>query len=120
LRARFYGAILGSDSPPLIDDLLLQICLVGKRLFQGIFVGAWVNREQKITLLDKGIVFHRQLDQATANLGDNFDKVCPYIGIVGARIPVGFPDDQEQHHEGGRHGCNADGPAQPFAGWAFS
>jgi hypothetical protein len=93
-------AVLGGNLTLLIDNLLLQVVLVGKRLVQGILIRARINGKQKVPFLNQLIVFNRQLNDTAVDLSHNLDEISPDICVVGFRLAVRLVEGDDQQQAG--------------------
>ena len=110
-----YRAHLRSNRPSLIDDLALQRTQIRSRLFQGVFVGPWIDLEEQLALFAELVVLNSKLGDGAVNLRSDADKVGKYFRIICARVVVGVDDHHgTRNHRGGDDG-NADNPAETAA-----
>ena len=115
----FDGAALGGDVAFGVDDLLFQGFFIGKRLLQRVFVRAGIDGEKQIAFPGESIVFDGELDEAAVYFGGDFDKVGAHVGVIGARIPIGFLDDEHEHGDSAHEDAHSDEASDPFANVAF-
>ena len=87
---RAYGTLLRCDGPALVDDLAFQRAQIGLGPLQRIFVRTGIDLKQQAALLDELVVLYRQRNDGAIDLGSDADEVGKYLGVIGARIPVGY------------------------------
>src|SRR5262249_47450691 len=105
------GAALSGNLTLLIDNLLLQVVLVGERLTQSILIGPRINGEQKLSLFDQLIVLNRQVNNAAVDFSYNLDIVGSDICVVRSRLAIRLVKGNEQQQDSRRYRYNANSPA---------
>src|SRR5271156_159917 len=92
----FHSAVLCRNFTLRIDDPLLQLFLIGKRLPQSVVVITGVDYEEQVALLHKRVVFNGQLSEAPTDLRGYLDEVCPYTCVVSPGVALGIQSDKQQ------------------------
>ena len=95
-----------------VDDLLLKGFLIGERLLQRVLIRARVDDEERVTLLDEGVVLDGKLDETTADFGSELNEVRADAGVVGAGVIVDLEHDDAECESRGDGDTDADPAAE--------